>query len=87
MKIVLPHLYRKFSISAGDICRDYLVLNRESGARISTKSIRSSMHKFCNTVGGEIHVTPSILRDSYASLMVREYVAGAEKVKFLWVRI
>ena len=81
---VLPYLYKKFNIPVGDIRRQYFFLHTIKGSQLSTYSVRKSIRRFCKSIDNEIHVTPTVLRASYASYMVKEYVRGAAEGKFMW---
>ena len=83
-KHVLPYLHKKFAISVGDSRRQYLLIHTISGKRIRTYSVRKSLRRFCQAIDDEIHVTPTMIRASYASYMAKEYVRGASNGQYQW---
>ena len=80
---VLPLLHKRFGIGSGDARHDALLLHTATGQKINTNNIRSSLHRFCSTIDAQLHITPTNLRASYATYMVRKYVRGVEKGRFM----
>ena len=81
---VLPFLYKKFTIPISDNRRQALLLHTLTGQKIKTHSVRKSLKRFCKVLDEELYVTPTTLRASYASYMVREQVRGASKGEYTW---
>ena len=84
VQLVLPYLYKKFEIRVGDSRRRTLLLHTVNGKKLTGYSIRRSLRRFCQSVDHELHVTPTVLRASYASYMVKEYVRGACNGEYAW---
>ena len=83
---VLPYLYKKFNMPVGNIRGQYFFLHTMKGSQLSTYSVKKSIRRFCKSIDNETHVKPTVLRGSYASCMVKEYVRGAAEGNFMWGR-